>query len=382
MPAGSRRKRRCNGLWRWARRLSLDSSVAAADLASRRRHRRCGGGSQSLGRCRQRRLPARLPLGLSERPTRDGAPALPNGPWLAAARAAGGGPPARSSPAHLGPGRDGMGLGAGATRTGRSAERPRLAAARPARPHAGRRRPRQRRSPHRAAGRGACGRRRSSRFPRARVASDELASLQSGSCSPANGARPRGCGSFSPADPTLIHARTLWNMDALYLPGTYGSEGSVATGIALLDTGATPYDGFGGPCWWGATELVLALLERGAPPQLAAQTGEWLAARLCGDALQRTGQLPPLAAHHQRLARCRCRSESRRPLRRHPLGIRPRGRAAGAASRRRRSRTAPPRAPKPPASAPRPRRRHAGTGSSRTPSCSTSTTSRVAARRR
>ena len=76
---------------------------------------------------------------------------------------------------------------------------------------------------------------------------------------------------FLAADPTLVHTRTLWNMGALYLPGAYGSEGSVATGIALLDAGATPYDGIGGPCWWGATELVLALLDRGAPPQLAAQ---------------------------------------------------------------------------------------------------------------
>ena len=74
---------------------------------------------------------------------------------------------------------------------------------------------------------------------------------------------------FLAADPTLIHARTLWNMGALYLPGAYGSEGSVATGLALLDAGAPPYDGIGGPCWWGATELVRALLARGAPTQLA-----------------------------------------------------------------------------------------------------------------
>ena len=76
---------------------------------------------------------------------------------------------------------------------------------------------------------------------------------------------------FLATDPALIHTHTLWNMGALYLPGAYGSEGSVATGIALLEAGAPAYDGIGGGCWWGATELVLALLARGAPAEQRAR---------------------------------------------------------------------------------------------------------------
>ncbi len=72
---------------------------------------------------------------------------------------------------------------------------------------------------------------------------------------------------FLARQPSLIHARAMWGQGPLYLPGAYGSEGSVATALLLFDAGADPYDGVGGPCWWGATEMVLALLERGAPPE-------------------------------------------------------------------------------------------------------------------
>ncbi len=72
---------------------------------------------------------------------------------------------------------------------------------------------------------------------------------------------------FLGQDAALINARTMWDLGPLYLPGAYGSEGSVDTALLLLDAGAEPYDGIGGPCWWGATEMVLALLERGAPPE-------------------------------------------------------------------------------------------------------------------
>ena len=68
--------------------------------------------------------------------------------------------------------------------------------------------------------------------------------------------------------PSLVHTRTMWNMGALYLPGAYGSTGSTATGLVLLAAGAPPFDGIGGPAWWGAADLVLALLEHGAPPEL------------------------------------------------------------------------------------------------------------------
>ena len=72
---------------------------------------------------------------------------------------------------------------------------------------------------------------------------------------------------FLAADPTLVNARTLWNMGALYLPGAYTSEGGTATGLFLLAAGAPPFDGIAGPSWWGAVDLVAALLERGAPAE-------------------------------------------------------------------------------------------------------------------
>ena len=73
---------------------------------------------------------------------------------------------------------------------------------------------------------------------------------------------------FLAEDPSLVRTRTMWNMGALYLPSAYGSAGSTATGLLLLDAGADPYDGIGGGCWWGSTELVLALLQRGAATEL------------------------------------------------------------------------------------------------------------------
>ena len=72
---------------------------------------------------------------------------------------------------------------------------------------------------------------------------------------------------FLQQDPSLIDARTMWGLGPLYLPGAYVSEDSTATALVLLEAGAKPYDGIGGPCWWGATEMILALLERGAPPE-------------------------------------------------------------------------------------------------------------------
>ena len=72
---------------------------------------------------------------------------------------------------------------------------------------------------------------------------------------------------FLADDPALVNARTLWNMGCLYLPGAFGSSGSTATAHVLMDAGANPYDGIGGPCWWGATEMVLSLLERGVPTE-------------------------------------------------------------------------------------------------------------------
>lgn len=67
--------------------------------------------------------------------------------------------------------------------------------------------------------------------------------------------------------PELVHSRTMWDGGALYLPGAYGSTGSVATGLLLLEAGARPYDGIGGPAWWGAVDLVRALLDAGAPTE-------------------------------------------------------------------------------------------------------------------
>ena len=84
---------------------------------------------------------------------------------------------------------------------------------------------------------------------------------------------------FLERDPTLIDARTMWDLGPLYLPGAYGSEGSVDTALLLLEAGARAYDGISGPCWWGATRMVLALLERGAPPEDRAgrDSGLWSA---------------------------------------------------------------------------------------------------------
>lgn len=70
------------------------------------------------------------------------------------------------------------------------------------------------------------------------------------------------------AEPALINTRTMWHMGALYLPGAYSSDGSTATALLLLDAGAPPYDGIGGPAWWGSADMVATLLERGAPPEL------------------------------------------------------------------------------------------------------------------
>ena len=67
--------------------------------------------------------------------------------------------------------------------------------------------------------------------------------------------------------PELVHSRTMWDAGTLYLPGACGSTGSVATGLLLLETGARPYDGIGGPSWWGAVDLVHALLDAGAPTE-------------------------------------------------------------------------------------------------------------------
>ena len=67
--------------------------------------------------------------------------------------------------------------------------------------------------------------------------------------------------------PALVHSRTMWDGGTLYLPGAYGSTGSVATGLLLLEAGARPYDGIGGPAWWGAVDLVRALLDAGAPTE-------------------------------------------------------------------------------------------------------------------
>ena len=67
--------------------------------------------------------------------------------------------------------------------------------------------------------------------------------------------------------PELVHSRTMWDGGSLYLPGAYGSTGSVATGLLLLEAGARPYDGIGGPAWWGAVDLVRALLDAGAPTE-------------------------------------------------------------------------------------------------------------------
>ena len=72
---------------------------------------------------------------------------------------------------------------------------------------------------------------------------------------------------FLADDPALVHSRTMWDGGTLYLPGAYGSTGSVATGLLLLEAGARPYDGIGGPAWWGAVELVRALLDAGAPTE-------------------------------------------------------------------------------------------------------------------
>ena len=72
---------------------------------------------------------------------------------------------------------------------------------------------------------------------------------------------------FLADDPSLVHSRTMWDGGSLYLPGAYGSTGSVDTGLLLLEAGARPYDGIGGPAWWGAVDLVLALLDGGAPTE-------------------------------------------------------------------------------------------------------------------
>ena len=72
---------------------------------------------------------------------------------------------------------------------------------------------------------------------------------------------------FLANNPELVHSRTMWDAGALYLPGAYGSTGSVATGLLLLEAGARPYDGIGGPAWWGAVDLVRALLDAGAPTE-------------------------------------------------------------------------------------------------------------------
>jgi hypothetical protein len=72
---------------------------------------------------------------------------------------------------------------------------------------------------------------------------------------------------FLASEPDLVHTRTYWGMGALYLPGAYGSEGSVESALTLLDAGARPYDGISGPSWWGAVEMVLALLDRGVVPE-------------------------------------------------------------------------------------------------------------------
>ncbi len=72
---------------------------------------------------------------------------------------------------------------------------------------------------------------------------------------------------FLAADPDLVRSRTFWNAGALYLPGAYGSTGSVATGLLLLEAGAPAFDGIDGPSWWGAVDLVKALLDHGAPPE-------------------------------------------------------------------------------------------------------------------
>ncbi|MCY3811585.1 MAG: hypothetical protein OXH15_07320 [Gammaproteobacteria bacterium] len=72
---------------------------------------------------------------------------------------------------------------------------------------------------------------------------------------------------FLADDPELVHSRTMWDAGTLYLPGAYGSTGSVATGLLLLEAGARPYDGIGGPAWWGAVDLVRALLDAGAPTE-------------------------------------------------------------------------------------------------------------------
>lgn len=72
---------------------------------------------------------------------------------------------------------------------------------------------------------------------------------------------------FLADNPALVHNRTMWNAGTLYLPGAYGSTGSVATGLLLLEAGARPYDGIGGPAWWGAVDLVSALLDAGAPTE-------------------------------------------------------------------------------------------------------------------
>lgn len=69
-------------------------------------------------------------------------------------------------------------------------------------------------------------------------------------------------------NPALIHTRTPWHMGALYLPGAYSSDGSMATANLLLDAGAPPYDGIGGPAWWGSAAMVAELLARGAAPEL------------------------------------------------------------------------------------------------------------------
>ena len=67
--------------------------------------------------------------------------------------------------------------------------------------------------------------------------------------------------------PELVHCRTMWDGGSLYLPGAYGSTGSVDTALLLLEAGARPYDGIGGPAWWGAVDMVLALLDHGAPTE-------------------------------------------------------------------------------------------------------------------
>lgn len=72
---------------------------------------------------------------------------------------------------------------------------------------------------------------------------------------------------FLADNPELVHSRTMWDGGTLYLPGAYGSTGSVATGLLLLEAGARPYDGIGGPSWWGAVDLVRALLDAGAPTE-------------------------------------------------------------------------------------------------------------------